>query len=575
MIHISNLYGINLSGNNYENQQYIAKIGRELGINELGLFLYPVDTDTEQELGKRIDGITSSVQRGDTVILQFPTENGSKYENTLIKKIRGRRDTRVIVMLTDSTHYEDLSWLFCDLLVATSADILSDALKKGIHPDAQITAGMNRRISDTIIKKNLLEAVSLVGMHDYVQNPVQDTEYIHVAFGLHDKTGTYSSFVGTTMLSLLEHTSSSICIHIFCDDTVSIHNKDLLSLLAANYGALAQFHIVEPDEFNVKNDFLQHYSIGSLFRLIIPRTLPNISRIIYLDADLMIEHDIKELWNTDLQECSLGAVHDIGFENGISRPDIVRDGSVAKEKYFNSGVLLMDLDKIRAKGDLLQLSLDYFSKHPESEMPDQDALNYLFKDETMLLDPEWNCFTRYERKPETALGKAKIYHFMGQRHINFYAPTEFDKKYMEYRQKTPWGYGPVATDLFRGLNTLRDKVDMLQGALTKIAQKSVNKVYIGHRSLSMTSLMNILPPQDGDFCICTESEMSSMKRYGLPCKSISELQFLHKDKYIFFVLPEEADGKALEILNASGLTSGTDYFVIPRLLNSAQGGYWA
>ena len=87
--------------------------------------------------------------------------------------------------------------------------------------------------------------------------------------------------------------------------------------------------------------------------------------------------------------------------------------------------------------------------------------------------------------------------------------------------------------------------------------------------------MNILPPQDGDFCVCTESEMKSMERYGLPCKSISDLQFLPKDKYIFFVLPEEADGKALEILSASGLTSGTDYFVIPRLLNSAQGGYWA
>lgn len=575
MIHISNLYGINMSGNNYDNQQYIAKIGRELGFNELGLFLYPVDTDTEQELGKRIDGITSSVRRGDTVILQFPTNNGSKYENSLLKKIRGRRDTRIIVILTDSTHYEDLSWLFCDLLVATNEDILSDAHNKRVHPEDQIILGMNYRMSDIIIKKNLLEAVSIVSMQNYVQIPIQNTEYIHVAFGLHDKTGIYSSYVGTTILSLLEHTSSGICIHIFCDDTVSTHNKDLLSLLAANYGALIEFHVVATDEFNVKNDFLQHYSIGSLFRLIIPRTLSHISRIIYLDADLMIEHDIKELWDVDLQGCSLGAVHDVGFEHGIARPDIVRDGSVAKEKYFNSGVLLMDLDKIRAKGDLLQLSLDYFSNHPGSEMPDQDALNYIFRDETMLIDPEWNCFTRYERKAETALGRAKIYHFMGQRHIDFYNPTGFDKKYMAYRQKTPWGYEPVATDLFRGLNTLRDKVDMLQGVLSRLSNNSVNKVYIGHNSLSMKSLMNILPPQSGDLCVCKESEMDSMKRYGLPFKSINELQFLERDKYIFFVLPDESNGKALEILASSGLTNGTDYFVIPRLLTSSQGGYWA
>ena len=112
MIHISNLYNAKMAGESFETQQYIANCGKELGFNELGLFTYMVESDTENELSKRLDGVIGAVSGGDTIILQFPTGNGANYERILMAKIRGNIDCRMIVVLQEASAYESLHWMF-------------------------------------------------------------------------------------------------------------------------------------------------------------------------------------------------------------------------------------------------------------------------------------------------------------------------------------------------------------------------------------------------------------------------------------------------------------------------------
>ena len=74
--HITNIYGMS-NANTAALQNQIANIGRKLQFLELGLYKYNVETDTHDELAKRIDGIIASVEPGDVAVVQLPTGNAS------------------------------------------------------------------------------------------------------------------------------------------------------------------------------------------------------------------------------------------------------------------------------------------------------------------------------------------------------------------------------------------------------------------------------------------------------------------------------------------------------------------
>ena len=82
-----------------------------------------------------------------------------------------------------------------------------------------------------------------------------------------------------------------------------------------------------------------------------------IEKVIYLDADIVVNLDIAELWQFNLGARPLGAVpvylQDKNEADGLGRVlndfDLVRFGFVRAEDYFNSGVLVMNLKRRAAK----------------------------------------------------------------------------------------------------------------------------------------------------------------------------------------------------------------------------------
>ena len=71
---------------------------------------------------------------------------------------------------------------------------------------------------------------------------------IHVAYGLHDKTGHYSKFVGTSMLSLFENHYTpprSITVHLLHDNTLTLDNYEKFVYLTGQYNQIIKFYNVE------------------------------------------------------------------------------------------------------------------------------------------------------------------------------------------------------------------------------------------------------------------------------------------------------------------------------------------
>jgi lipopolysaccharide biosynthesis glycosyltransferase len=115
---------------------------------------------------------------------------------------------------------------------------------------------------------------------------------------------------------------------------------------------------------------------------------PSIKKAIYLDNDVIALGDVKELYNEDLEDKTVGAICDIQNEYRIKENDSI--GIKNNHIYMGSGVLLINCDKWREQN--LTEKIINIGKEKRLFYPDQDALNILFNDNRYkLLDVKY-CF---------------------------------------------------------------------------------------------------------------------------------------------------------------------------------------
>lgn len=104
---------------------------------------------------------------------------------------------------------------------------------------------------------------------------------------------------------------------------------------------------------------LEHISSSSsYYRLMIPKLI-NQARVLYLDADIIVNGSLSDFYYSDLNGAPVGVVKDYGMGEHFPFPYL--DASISK-KYFNSGVLLIDCVKWRSEGlvdTLLQTVEEY------------------------------------------------------------------------------------------------------------------------------------------------------------------------------------------------------------------------
>lgn len=139
-----------------------------------------------------------------------------------------------------------------------------------------------------------------------------------------------------------------------------------------------------------------------LSRLLVDRFLPaSVERVLHLDGDTIVRGSLVRLWNTVLgPRYVVGAV----IEPTVDRARIGQLG-LAREPYFNAGVLLIDLAQWRAEG-VEQGIMEYCrTNHQKLFANDQDAINAYLKGRIKPLPPTYNYCNSYEFYPYTTLLK--------------------------------------------------------------------------------------------------------------------------------------------------------------------------
>ncbi len=558
-VHITNTYGFNNQVESIKKQHYFAGIARKINFYEMGIFQYPVKSDSQGELSKRMDGIIASIETGDVVCVQLPTGNGLKFDSLFIQKLHAYK-SKVVLLLHEI--YEDQNWMNlyrqADCLVVFGRKEKSVLEYQGIE-----NIYVQESLNEFSLKKLFFDLLDNVHfMFEYEKQPFEDE--IHVGFGLHDQDGNYTLWVGVAIQSILNHTDSNVCFHVMHDSTLSLLNKRKLIQVGNTEQSRILFHFVDASHYDAYKKQAGHFSIGTLFRAELPSLIQE-AKILYLDADILVNCDLKDLWNINIDNYCLAVVSDYGVSHKEATTKPVEKGEIDRQAYFNAGVLSMNLERIRAKSNLKEDMLSYIKNHPESIFLDQDALNMIYKNETLLLDPKWNYFVRAARNNKEGL-KDVIYHYAGTT-LCLYTMSEIDLLYFKTLLKTPWKNNTSISILKSNFARLKDRVDLFECILSKLTNKT-KLIFYGDENDKMKRLyafFNADPKKD--YRVMKNRDFKGI----LNCKSLEVIK--QESNFIVFVYPEADAGYSLQNLEQLGLKNEIDFFVVPRFMSVKDGGY--
>ena len=130
------------------------------------------------------------------------------------------------------------------------------------------------------------------------------------------------------------------------------------------------------------------------YRLLAGQMLPDgLSRVLYLDPDILVINPLRELWETDMQGNMFAAAAHTGKTELANNVNRIRLGT--DHDYYNSGVLLIDLERCRSEVAPDELFAFVREHRRELVMPDQDLLNAVYGDSILPLDDAlWNYDAR-------------------------------------------------------------------------------------------------------------------------------------------------------------------------------------
>ena len=228
-------------------------------------------------------------------------------------------------------------------------------------------------------------------------------------------TDDYAKYAAACINSIMKHANPERSYRvIILYDRLSLRNRIRLRNLVTKNCAI-EFHKMK---YNLYMQIIIRYCAkrsgsGDFFarpvyyyRAFIARMFLQYDKGIYIDSDTILTGDIGELFDIDLGEKVIAARPDPKVAHVPEFVDYVEKAlDVPHKDYVNSGVLLMDLKKLRKIHYITKMT-DLIKEDADLVAPDQDYLNVILKGKIKHLGKEWNCQPEGER-----VDGAKLLHF--------------------------------------------------------------------------------------------------------------------------------------------------------------------
>jgi lipopolysaccharide biosynthesis glycosyltransferase len=234
----------------------------------------------------------------------------------------------------------------------------------------------------------------------------------------------FAQHLAVVLASVKANCSGDIYVHII-SDYLTDENQLALHHTVAKSNMKLTFH--QDDSLTSIDVVTQgHFAKANFYRLYMTQFLDDsVDKVIYLDSDLLVLKDLRELWQTSIENFSLAAVE---------TPEPDQQAALGIKNYYNSGVMIINVNYWR-KNNVMELFNKTINDHKSVlKYCDQDVLNIAFHNNILNLSSVWNHsvkeFTRQTR----------ILHFMGvHKPWSKHYSRNFGKKlYYRYLMLTPY-----------------------------------------------------------------------------------------------------------------------------------------
>lgn len=201
--------------------------------------------------------------------------------------------------------------------------------------------------------------------------------------------------------------------------------------------------------------------VTTYYKLALAQLLPaTVHRTIWLDCDLVVVGDLARLWDQDQAGYHVLAAQDMVVplvSSACGVANHARLGIAGTAKYFNAGVLAIDLDLWR-RDNVCERALAYLREYRDDVFFwDQEGLNAVLAGKWGELDPRWNVNVSVPNGVQHAARNGTngsgedagpfIVHFAGNlKPWRYPGRDRFRLLYFHYLDQTPWaGWRPTPT----------------------------------------------------------------------------------------------------------------------------------
>ncbi|MFD2966833.1 glycosyltransferase family 8 protein [Sphingobacterium bambusae] len=204
-------------------------------------------------------------------------------------------------------------------------------------------------------------------------------------------TPNYFVPVATCISSVLRNADEDARFHFICLLTEALpeHMQQLLNELVGELGRFTFMDLTGTLSADIYVD--PKYTIAASYRLLLPDLLPQYDKVLYIDCDMIFRNDLSELYHrVDLDDNYMAGVFEATLEQQLAHMQVI---GCAPGTYINSGLLLMNLKKLREDGMVAKF-LEAATQEG-LEFPDQDVINQLCKGRIIGLPPFWNSIRTF------------------------------------------------------------------------------------------------------------------------------------------------------------------------------------
>lgn len=232
--------------------------------------------------------------------------------------------------------------------------------------------------------------------------------------------------------------------------TLGMHSDNIENFKKLSGSLGVRINIVEVERSLVEHLPDKGRTKTAYLRMFAGEILPHLSRVIYLDTDILVRGSLAGMYQVDAKFPGGAAVRDPATVTGWSGLEKEVPSSFDHSQYFNSGVMLMNLDFFRER-NASEVLVKIRTENVCSVLHDQSALNVFLEGSVKLLPFTYNYINQvYDRVVEKGLPRASeliefyddpvIVHFSHYKKpwLRMY-PQRFAREFQNHLRRTPWG----------------------------------------------------------------------------------------------------------------------------------------